>query len=277
MQMERRILEVDGCHLAFYETGSGDTTILFLHGNSESAAIFTNQFHSGLGDSFKLVALDLPGHGNSARAKNDEHVYNLPYLRNLVGKIIETIESPLVLAGSSFGGHIALELAHLYPDSIRGLFLDGTPPLSSAADFGEAFIPSQALGSWFKECISDEELHELTAECINDTARYDFFKQIILQSDGRFRTCIFESLIKNEMLDEKMLARTATIPIAVLHGAFDKVVNLDYYKTVSYSTLWRNQIQLVPGAAHLPSLENGELYNNLLTEFVNEVCPKYLK
>ncbi len=275
--MNFRLINIDECDIAFYETGSGDASILFLHGNSESSAIFSNQFDSDLREKFQLMALDLPGHGNSLRAKNAKYVYNLPYLRNFVGKIIETIEGPLVMAGSSFGGHIALELAHLYPNLIRGLFLDGTPPLSSAADFGDAFLPSPALGCLFKEDISEAELHELSAACIINPDKFDFFKQIVLQADGRFRSYIFESLVNNEMMDEKMLTSNATVPIAVLHGASDNVVNLDYYKTVFYSTLWRNKIHLVPNAAHLPCLENVELYNNLLNDFVKEVCPKRLR
>lgn len=112
------ILEVDGCNIAFYKTGLGEASILFLHGNSESSSIFKNQFNSALKDKFRIMALDFPGHGNSEKANNPKHVYNLPYLRNLVGKIVAGMEGPLVLAGSSFGGHIALELAHFFPDLI---------------------------------------------------------------------------------------------------------------------------------------------------------------
>ena len=70
--------------IAVYESQSNGKCILLLHGNSESAEIFKNQFESSLSDTFHLAAIDLPGHGGSSPAKKPALIYNLPYLKNVV-------------------------------------------------------------------------------------------------------------------------------------------------------------------------------------------------
>jgi pimeloyl-ACP methyl ester carboxylesterase len=267
-----RFIENEDFKIAVYETGlERDLYILFLHGNSENALIFKNQFNSSLKDNFHLLAIDLPGHGKSSQAKEPKAVYNLPYLRDYAGKLIEQINKPVVLAGSSFGGHLALEMAHLYPKNIKGVFIDGTPPLSSSADFANAFLPNPATACLFKEKISDEELNMLCNTCIADPDYLSFYKEMVRETDGQFRSFIFQSLLNNEMMDEKSIAGNSVIPIAILHGEKDMVINPEYYKSVPFKNLWQKKIHLIPHASHLPCLENATLYNNLLTQFVNNV------
>lgn len=274
MQFTRFFADND-CKIAVYESGpSTDLSILFLHGNSAGAAMFKEQFNFSLNDKFHLVAIDLPGHGKSCGAEEPENSYNLPSIVKAVGRIIADINKPLIIAGSSFGGHIALELLDIESILIKGIFIDGTPPLTSAADLSNAFLPNPASASLFKEQNSDEELKQLTAACINNPKHYAFFEDMVKTTDPRFRSFIFKSVANNEMKDEKLIAETSSVPIAVLHGEADKIINRDYYEKIAYNSLWRSRIHLIPDAGHLPCLENPLLYNDLLTQYANEVCQK---
>ena len=60
------------------------------------------------------------------------------------------------------------------------------------------------------------------------------------------------------------------LPLAVLQGEHEQLVSLDYLKRVSMPTLWRSQIQVIPGAGHAPQWENSAAFNALLAAFVEE-------
>lgn len=50
--------------------GRGGPAIVLCHGNSSSHRTFEQQLRGELGRRFRLVAIDLPGHGESARARD---------------------------------------------------------------------------------------------------------------------------------------------------------------------------------------------------------------
>jgi pimeloyl-ACP methyl ester carboxylesterase len=58
----------DGVPLCVYETGRREApALLFVHGMSQSCAVFKRQFESDLARDYHLVALDLRGHGCSGK------------------------------------------------------------------------------------------------------------------------------------------------------------------------------------------------------------------
>src|SRR5690349_10408510 len=49
-------------------SGTSGTAIVFVHGNSASSLAYQKQLESSLADHYRLIALDLPGHGSSPAA-----------------------------------------------------------------------------------------------------------------------------------------------------------------------------------------------------------------
>src|SRR5271165_5784542 len=54
--------------VAVHESGGRGPAIVILHGNSSSSRAFAKQLDGPLGTRFRLVAIDLPGHGGSDNA-----------------------------------------------------------------------------------------------------------------------------------------------------------------------------------------------------------------
>lgn len=101
--------------------------ILALHGWLDNAVSFL-PLSQNLHD-YKIIALDLPGHGHSQHlpAGCDYSIWqSLP----LILQVIEQIDAPVHLVGHSMGGNIATLLAASFPDSIQSLTLiDALGPL----------------------------------------------------------------------------------------------------------------------------------------------------
>ena len=56
-------------------------TVVLLHGNSQSSVVWKNQLSSDLFGSMHLVAMDLPGHGNSPEPVFDTLVWVLKSIK----------------------------------------------------------------------------------------------------------------------------------------------------------------------------------------------------
>lgn len=96
-------------------------TILLLHGFTASTATWDPWIRE-LSEEYRLVALDLPGHGLTRTPAE---------WRPTMDAYAETVEAfvearglgPVVLAGQSMGGHVAWEYALRRPERVRALVL----------------------------------------------------------------------------------------------------------------------------------------------------------
>ena len=62
------------------EAGDGDLPVLLIHGNSLSREVFRKQLGGALSRKYRLVAFDLPGHGESGDALDASRTYTRPGL-----------------------------------------------------------------------------------------------------------------------------------------------------------------------------------------------------
>src|SRR5271163_4990788 len=63
--------------IAVHESAGGGGPLVFIHGNSSSARAFSRQLEGPLGARWRILAIDLPGHGQSDDAR-DPAAYLLP-------------------------------------------------------------------------------------------------------------------------------------------------------------------------------------------------------
>ena len=109
------------------DSGMG-RAIVFLHGFMADSTLWKD-FTKPLQKEYRIVALDLPGHGNcpeSAEGKSIEQMADYVH-QTITGLRIEKC----LLVGHSMGGYVALALARKYPEQLAGLCLFHS---SSAAD-----------------------------------------------------------------------------------------------------------------------------------------------
>ena len=83
--MTEQTIDVGGQEIAFLESEGSGRAVIFVHGNSSSARTWRPLLDGPFGRRFRCLALDLPGHGRSARA-TDPAIYSLPgYAAALAG------------------------------------------------------------------------------------------------------------------------------------------------------------------------------------------------
>lgn len=275
--MQHKEIRINGQKIAYYESPGPSTlrmgapAVVMVHGNSMSGLSFQKQLESPLGKKYRLIAIDLPGHGMSDKAPEPEKAYTLPaYAETLVSFVDQLGLQETVFVGLSLGGHILLEAADRLQAS--GLIISGAPPVSSAAQFQEAYLPNPALSALFNPELSDKEVSAWVAALFRLEADIpDFLEADIRRSDRRARAGLGASVINGDFKNEVEVAAALNVPLAIIHGEKDQITNPDYIKKLHIPTLCRNKIQIIPDAGHTPQWEQPAAFNRLFGEFLEDV------
>lgn len=264
-------IEAPNGAITVHESAAEGSAVVLIHGNSSSSRVFSRQLDGPLGRRFRLVAIDLPGHGESDDAK-DPRAYSLPGHARAVRAAVDALglgEAHFV--GWSLGGHVALEMAPDLPRA-RGFVIFGTPPLSSFEELREAFLPHPAMKFTFQESVDSLEASAYVAAFFKPGFADipPFFRDDVLRTDGRARSSLGASIVPGGARDEGAVARDLKVPLAVLHGGEEQLVNGRYFGSVAMPTLWRRAVQMIPGAGHTPQWETPETFDALIEAFVTE-------
>ncbi|MEN8251782.1 MAG: alpha/beta hydrolase [Bacteroidota bacterium] len=264
-----KTLQLSNISLSYTDNEGTGQPILLIHGNSSSGETFKNQMGS---DSYKIVAIDLPGHGNSDRFPDLSH-YNMPGYAEVIAEAAKELNmEDAVLVGWSLGGHIALEAVKLLP-KLKGVVIYGTPPLAFPPAMEDAYFPHPAMGVGFAADITEEQAIAYADAFFSEgtTAPHQPFLDDILKTDGNARAGLAASIVPDGYEDEIKIVESMATPLAILQGSNEQLVNPNYLKSLNIPALWRGEVQIVDNAGHAPHWENADSFNKMLFEFVEDV------
>ena len=117
----------------YSDSGNG-TTIVLLHGYLESAEVW-NGFETKLASGFRIINVDLPGHGQSSVYGE---VHTMEFMATAVKELLEYLGIDKVfLAGHSLGGYVTLAFLELFPEYLSGYCLFHSQPFSDPPEVVE--------------------------------------------------------------------------------------------------------------------------------------------
>ena len=232
--------------------------IVFLHGTRLSRALWDPQLRR-LADSYRCIAVDLPGHGAAA----DE-----PFtVAAAASRVCEAIESeaggrPAVLVGLSLGGYVAIDAAEAYPERVAGLVLAGC----SAEPVGAVSWPFRALATTLERAprggldIANRTFFRL---------RYGGMTGEGIVAGGFWSAggaTALRAIVGRRYLDR--LARL-WVPILVVNGALDPVFGPqgDYWAASCRS----GRHAVIRRAMHLCNLDRPGAFSTLVAAFTDRV------
>lgn len=259
-------LSIHGLSINFLETNvEQECAIIFLHGNSHSSKSFLKQMNSPLLKDFRLISIDMPGHGDSTKGSE----YSIKIFAKILSEFIKSLEiKKFIVAGHSFGGHVAINL--LDTDVLpTGLFLFGTPPLKNPFDVA-AFLPNSNAGALGKIHADYEEINTLMDEMNYLGPDKELAIQDFLNTDGNFRVEVLRNVVYGKNANEVELIMSFKGSVIFLLATKDSLVNNSYIREECFCNLIHIQARSIE-SGHSPHVEKDVEFNQILMEFCNQV------
>ena len=263
-------LETPHGNIAYKESAGSGPAVLFIHGNSACKEVFDLQLDGPSGNRYRMIAFDLPGHGESSDAPDPEHSYHIAAYADVAVMLLEHLDvRRFAIVGWSLGGHIGLEL--LTRDlGVAGLLITGTPPVGrDPADMAAGFLPSPHMEFTGREHLSDLEAAAYADETTGIVE--EFMRHAVRRTDGRARSLMMEAAAAGRHADQRKLVETSPVPLAVVTGADEPFVNNAYLASLDYANLWEGEIHVVADSGHAPFRDARQAFDPILARFLGAV------
>jgi len=269
---DQKIIETSHGHIAVSDLAGGGTPLLMIHPNSGCKEMFVFQQRM-LAGKRRLLSLDLPGHGASSDAVDPRRTYSFGGYAEAVAEVLTKLGiEQVAILGHSLGGHVALDLLTRL-QRVTGVMIFGTPPIPPGPEGAQlGFLPNPEMAYTGNPKLTDEQIEGVVTLALEPGAERDvFFTSAVRRTDGRARQYMFEAVFAGTQTDQRELVATSPVPLAIVNGADDPVINLDYIDSLTYQNLWTAQPLRIAGAGHGPHWQRHKEFNELLLGFLHSL------
>ena len=246
---------------AYLDRGRGDETVVLIHGVGMRIEVWAPQIER-LAEDFRVVAVDLPGHGFSAPLGTP------PQLQHFVGwfeNLLDELDlGPANVAGHSMGALIATGMAATTAEKVRRVaLLNGVYRRSEAvrravearADeiISGAFDRQAPLARWFADDEKDSEAYALTHALLDvvDPSGYAAAYEAFATGDSVYSDCW----------------RRVTCPALFLTGDGDLNSTAEMAREMAAATP-RGEAVVIEGHRHMVNLTAPEEVNGALIRWL---------
>jgi len=234
---DHAVFETDRGTVHRYSGGKGDVMVL-IHGFSDSASSWS-QVAPTLAEHYRVVTLDLPGHGGS---EPDAPPLGFHDLEAGLDTALRDQSDELILVGSSLGGWLAAQFAIDHPERVRRLVLLNAVGASWDETTEELLLPETREQQREKNRAllgpKAPPLPGFLLDQLTDHSR-----------DPRFQS-LFADLQEGHYLDEGFAE--LRMPVDMLWGTPDPYAPVEGYVDRVLEKLPDGRLHTLEGCGHLP-------------------------
>ncbi len=243
------------------EQGSPDSeNVVLIHGFGGDAENWRFNV-SALARRYRVLALDLPGHGDSTKAVGTGSI------SVLVDTVEEVLEARRIrtahLVGHSLGGLVAASLALRKPEKCTSL------ALIAPAGFGQAADARYVEG--FVQAETTDEMHVVLEMLFANPAlvTVDFAQQVLsnkLRAESQSaleRLATHVLALGNQVVVGADALQRSDIRTMIMWGADDRVIESPATSVLHDSIA----VRLLDGVGHSPHVEAARVVNRTMTDF----------
>lgn len=235
--------------------------IVLIHGARMTRALWQPQIDA-LGDSLRVIAPDLPGHGALAGVP-----FSLDAAVERVAAVIDAVAGGrAIVCGLSLGGYVALAFGARHPQRTIALVLSG-------CSFSFRKLPGRLIGAPYIAVsrLVTRTFSPLLARAEERALRKVYPAALAEPIIARGFFYRFYADISAELLafDPLPALRACDVPVLLLNGASDRFFRRD--EQFYLRALRHGRLRLIEGASHLANLDQPEAYTTALREFVSEI------
>jgi pimeloyl-ACP methyl ester carboxylesterase len=254
-QITHSIEHISACDVA----GPHDAfPIVLVHGISWTRKMWIPQIEA-LSDEFRVIALDLPGHG----ALGEQPFRLKAAVQVVMESLRQQTHGRALIVGLSLGGYVAMACAHDHPQEIAGLMLSGC-----CIDYRGAI----GVFSWLDSSLvtilfSESRLSRMQAKAL----RSRFSEALVEpQVEAGFSWKVVPHVYRELALhDFPAMLRSFQGATLIVNGENDKLNRKR--ESALLKVAQDGQLQIVKQAGHLCNLEQPEAFTHLLRIFAKRL------
>jgi pimeloyl-ACP methyl ester carboxylesterase len=254
--------------LMSYEDSCDRVPVLWIHGYPLNSALWDLQV-DGLADIARLITPDLRGHGVT---ESTAPPYSMQMFADDCARLLDhlAIAGPVVVGGLSMGGYVALEFWRRHRPRVAGLILAATRA-GADSDAGRTGR-DEAAGVAIAEgvpAIAEAMLPKLLAPTAYaaEPDLVEFVRDMMLATatDG----VVGALAAMRDRPDSTEDLTTIDVPTLIIHGAEDQLIPSSEAEAMQ-AKITGSELVLVPAAGHLPNLEQPEIFNDAVRDFLEQ-------
>ncbi|WP_434700522.1 acetoin dehydrogenase dihydrolipoyllysine-residue acetyltransferase subunit [Pseudomonas sp. D1-1] len=254
-------IELDGRVIRYFERGEGATPLVLIHGFGGDLNNWLFN-HEALAAGRRVIALDLPGHGESAKTLQRG---DLDELSGVVLALLDHLDiNAAHLVGHSMGGAVALNVARLMPQRLRSLTLIGSAGLGAEINgsYLQGFVDAanrNALKPQLVQLFSNAEL--VNRQMLDDMLKYKRLEGV----DAALRQ-LAESVFKDgrQQVDLREVVQAGHVSTLVIWGSDDAII------PAAHADGLAARVEVLPGQGHMVQMEAAEQVNRLILDFIQQ-------
>lgn len=251
-------LMVNGVKTFYMEFGSGNP-IIFIHGATANHEVWNRQIKF-FAKKFKVITLDLPGHGKSENIRKKVLIEDYS---NHVARFVSGLRlDKFFVVGHSMGGAIAMDFTLKNMKHVKGLVLVSTGV--------KLKIPSSFMLSLRKN-FEKTILTDLKSMIFSEKTDKKLAEKVVQESlKCPLKTCLNDFTACNNFDFSNMISRIR-IPTLIVVGKDDILTSIKY-SFFLHEKIKNSKLEIIDDAGHMVMIEKPEQFNKIVFSFLSKIC-----
>jgi 3-oxoadipate enol-lactonase len=259
-------IAVNDLTVSYDESGSGSIPVIFLHGFPFDKTMWRQQLES-LKSVNRVIAYDIRGFG---KTKDEQSLLSIDLFGDdLIGFMDALGIEKAVLCGLSMGGYIALNVVKRFPDRVAALILCDTQCVADTIDVRKKRLKTiEAIGengtADFSKGFIKSIFHPDSITNKRDVVRG--LKRVV---DANSVHIIQEGMTALATRTETCSALAdINVPTLIMCGRQDTVTPLEKSEYLN-TNIKGSKLRVIENAGHVSNLEQGEVFNKHVRDFLS--------
>jgi pimeloyl-ACP methyl ester carboxylesterase len=256
-----QFVTIDGMSVHLRDEGPRDDPrpLLLLHGTSASLHTWEG-WTRALKARHRVIRVDLPGYGLTGPAPDGD--YSPEHNTRFVVDLLDTLNvDKAVLAGNSFGGQVALDVALAHPDRVEKLILVdalGYPRNATSVPIGFRVAGIPGLNRWMEVVLPRSMVESSLRNVYGDPSRVtpaliDRYFDLSTRAGNRAALPKRFRFLPTDASAKRIA--TITIPTLILWGGRDRLIPPDNAERF-HRDIAGSRLVVFPALGHVPQEED---------------------